>query len=681
METQGVAAVASFGISLENSAHIMTILRDTLYSDKVMAVMREYSANAWDAHRSIGKHDVPIQITMPTIMEPTLSIRDHGPGLSHNDVFHIFTQYGASTKRNDDNTVGMLGIGSKSGFAYADSFTVTSWHDGMKRVYVAVLDATDKGLINLLHEEPCDTQETGILIQLAVKQQDIGEFTRKATQLFRHFNPRPKINLDLPAEHKGLILKHGYIRDAEGWTAVMGCVPYRVNIDQLLDDTTRVLPPYLYQISGVLFFDIGDVQVNASREELKYSASTKKAIREKIDALVDEYVAFVLKEIKSKSKDAWSSRLMARDFKLFMLPVDEADKLIGAQSVDISNTPKSFVFASFKKNKRSDIRTSLHVNEKARIVIRDDNRNMKGYSHSLANEDYVLVKHASFSWASMEENIEEFLEERRLTGIPVVKISSLPWRSTGYNGGSGERVTPPQSIRVFELVNPKAHTDRALSACWKQADCFVASPTDVFVVLDRFETNYSFYNMYIHDAEMFAGFKMTMPKVYGYRSTGKRPVKTEDCMGLEYQAWREKMLPDMATKQAAVLDLWVKSKRFSDLSKDDVALLNSSLGAEHPITTYVSEHVEAQKKVNAFNDKLTHAVQQLSREVKIEVEDDDGNVVVDGDRGTIDLHERYPLLSLYDFSVLWDQERDRHVEWTQYVQLIDAVNQTINQQA
>lgn len=30
----------------------MTILRDTLYSDKVLAVIREYSANAWDAARS-----------------------------------------------------------------------------------------------------------------------------------------------------------------------------------------------------------------------------------------------------------------------------------------------------------------------------------------------------------------------------------------------------------------------------------------------------------------------------------------------------------------------------------------------------------------------------------------------------------------------------------------------------
>ena len=88
-------------------------------------------------------------------MDPTLFIRDFGPGLSRNDVFSVFTQYGASTKRNDDNSVGMLGIGSKSGFSYADSFTITSWNGGTKSIYVAVLDETDKGIINLMHEEPC----------------------------------------------------------------------------------------------------------------------------------------------------------------------------------------------------------------------------------------------------------------------------------------------------------------------------------------------------------------------------------------------------------------------------------------------------------------------------------------------------------------------------------------------
>ena len=133
LHSSGVVGVASFGISLKDSAHLMTILRDAVYSDKVLAVLREYGANAWDAHRSVGKMDLPIKVTLPTREEPTLCVRDYGPGLSHSDVFEVFTQYGASSKRQDDVTVGSFGIGSKSGFAYADSFTIVSRHAGQQR--------------------------------------------------------------------------------------------------------------------------------------------------------------------------------------------------------------------------------------------------------------------------------------------------------------------------------------------------------------------------------------------------------------------------------------------------------------------------------------------------------------------------------------------------------------------
>ena len=111
LASSGVAATGEFGISRGDESHIMTILRDTLYSDKILAVLREYSSNAWDAHRAVGKNTLPIKITLPTEMTPTLSIRDWGPGLSANEVFNIYTQYGASTKRDSDKEVGMLGIG------------------------------------------------------------------------------------------------------------------------------------------------------------------------------------------------------------------------------------------------------------------------------------------------------------------------------------------------------------------------------------------------------------------------------------------------------------------------------------------------------------------------------------------------------------------------------------------
>ena len=102
----GVEAQGVFAISARNQAHIMSILREGLYTDRVLAVLREYSANAWDAHRTSGKADLPIKVTLPTDMNPTLVIRDWGTGMSEEDIFGVFTQYGESTKREDDTAVG-----------------------------------------------------------------------------------------------------------------------------------------------------------------------------------------------------------------------------------------------------------------------------------------------------------------------------------------------------------------------------------------------------------------------------------------------------------------------------------------------------------------------------------------------------------------------------------------------
>ena len=160
----GVTASAPFGISTADTAHIMSILRD-MYSDRVLAVLREYSANAWDAHNEFGKPEVPILVPLPMDDDPNLRIRDYGPGLSVDGVLTVYNQYGLSSKRGTNLAVGQLGIGSKSAFCYSDSFTITSWYPetydddfmgprcGYKRIFIAVIDQSNLGKIDLVHEE------------------------------------------------------------------------------------------------------------------------------------------------------------------------------------------------------------------------------------------------------------------------------------------------------------------------------------------------------------------------------------------------------------------------------------------------------------------------------------------------------------------------------------------------
>ena len=132
LASSGIKNTVSFGIKEGGFAHIFNVLRNQLYSDKYKAVLREYAVNGVDAHIEAGCPDRPIEFTLPTALSPNLKIRDFGVALTQQEVNEIYAFYGESTKRNTNSQTGMLGIGSKSAFAYGDNFVINSFVDGKK---------------------------------------------------------------------------------------------------------------------------------------------------------------------------------------------------------------------------------------------------------------------------------------------------------------------------------------------------------------------------------------------------------------------------------------------------------------------------------------------------------------------------------------------------------------------
>jgi hypothetical protein len=116
---------------------------------------------------------LPIEITVPTTLEPVFKVRDYGIGISADRMENIFVNYGSSTKRNTNAQTGGFGIGAKSAFSYTDSFTITSFVAGTKYLYVAHLG--DNGGVNLINAEPT-TERNGVEISIGVKSKDIVEF-------------------------------------------------------------------------------------------------------------------------------------------------------------------------------------------------------------------------------------------------------------------------------------------------------------------------------------------------------------------------------------------------------------------------------------------------------------------------------------------------------------------------
>jgi len=143
MDTHAVIGgqdVQAFGMS--DSAEFFTILSDTLYSDKILAVSREIICNGWDSHIVANIEDKPMDIT---VSMDKLTIRDYGTGIPHEDIRAIYCVYGDSTKTKSDKETGGFGLGSKAPFAYTDHFTVTNWHDGVRTVYAISRGSVETG--------------------------------------------------------------------------------------------------------------------------------------------------------------------------------------------------------------------------------------------------------------------------------------------------------------------------------------------------------------------------------------------------------------------------------------------------------------------------------------------------------------------------------------------------------
>lgn len=487
---------ARFGISAADSVHLMTILRDTLYSDKVLAVIREYSANAWDAARG-----TPIEATLPTHSAPVFTVRDRGPGLPHDGVMRHFTQYGASSKRESNDAVGYLGIGCKSGFAYADSFTVTSWHGGRKRVYAAIIDASGAGEMRLLDEGDCG-DETGLAVSVPVRPHDVSEFVDKARDFYRFFDPQPLCNYNLAPPVWGM--RHG---TTDRPYAVMGCVSYPIDLLHIRSDVS------LSDKHGAFRFDIGALDVAASREALKYSDRTKAALTTALTRAHQNVVAAVTAEAAKATTD-WDRRLAWQAGSGFVKN-QWTDAYAELPTLDVQWEYRRRDYAG-----RYCVAKGVIVRPETRLVIRDTTRRA-----ALSPHDTVV--RSTGSGIVPRQALTDSLALCSLSGIPVVLASSLP-RPVAAPAVRRPRAASPHPARakMFHLIGDP----RLTHAAWAPVEREPADD-DVYVVLRGFR-NEDLRQTYHAVKEMHDAVGAPMPAIYGYRGA---KAKTK---GTSYEVWR-----------------------------------------------------------------------------------------------------------------------------------------------
>lgn len=280
-----------YGVDASNLPLLFQLLRTNLYSDLQGSMMRELVSNVIDSHTEAGKPDTlgeVIWIPSSKLLgqDCELIIKDFGVGLSPERMSTVYGNYLSSTKRNDNESIGGFGLGSKVPFAYTDSFSVQTVFDGVKYRYLCYIDESQLGAISLLTKDPTkEENQTEIIIPIKNEQKDYPMFQQAVTTQLGYFKtityrgftaPDPEVKFD----DEVCILKA--VPPLPSLHVVLGNVAYSIDYAALgIHDVDWNQNGY--QTCGLgLKFGIGELQPTMSRESLFWNESTKKKVLDKI---------------------------------------------------------------------------------------------------------------------------------------------------------------------------------------------------------------------------------------------------------------------------------------------------------------------------------------------------------------------------------------------------------------
>lgn len=376
------------------------ILSDGLYKDKILAVVRELSCNAWDSHISAGNTDTSFDVVLPTVENKTFSIRDYGTGLSKELVESVYTTYFSSTKTNSNETTGALGLGSKAPFSLLNEFTIESFYNGTRYTFLAFIGSNGCPQISLL-EESATRQPNGLKIILDFENQFslslASDFLFAAKKIFSFFPIMPNNNADLTPLRTVFALsdtvsvfRPGAIGDAELYIK-QGTVVYPVTKEQY-----KKVPQLCNGLSYLVDVPIGSVDITASREELSYVDVTHDTLSQVITNIRELVTTAIEREVLSNCTTGWqlancvNTSPLRRIFTQFesrsteyiachpvlqqkvVINVKEIATKFNADVIDVVS-----INGTLKRSLTINMRDSFSLlNKSARIVINDTS---KGY--------------------------------------------------------------------------------------------------------------------------------------------------------------------------------------------------------------------------------------------------------------------------------------------------------------
>lgn len=283
--------IQTTGFNIEVNESMFQMLTSNVYNDTTLAVMREWSTNACDACIAADK-EVNFDVHLPTLENPTFFVRDYGTGLPPEDIVGLFSNLGASTKRNSNAYNGTLGIGRMAGLAVSNAFTVESFYNGKHYSYAISMQ---NGVPVTMHLGDVDTTEpNGLKLSVPVELNDIESYVSRAPGLYKYFDYKPNLvsRKDLQESLELDISDH----ISDKWFIQTNSSGNYSNHNIVVMAQVGYLIPYSREIDDkgfkglVIKADPGAVTFNPGRESLSLNKQTIDYLNQTFKDVAQEYV-------------------------------------------------------------------------------------------------------------------------------------------------------------------------------------------------------------------------------------------------------------------------------------------------------------------------------------------------------------------------------------------------------
>ena len=701
VRTNGIQESVSFGIKKDGIPHLFGILRNQLYSNKILAVVREYSTNAVDAHIEAGKPNLPIEVTIPNRMNPYFKVRDFGPSLNDEEIREVYAFYGESTKRNTNSQTGMLGIGSKSAFAYGDNFVINSYIGGKKHIYNAFIDPTQVGQISKLGTE--DTSEKdGLEIVVPVNEQDVEEFRDTAENLFTWFKVRPDVkgtkfnyenNETLFSGDDWYWRKNGdsYSHNAN---AVMGNIGYPIDLHSLnLKEEDHSLTDLIKE-NLVLEFEIGDLEISANREALQYTDYTRKNIIKKLRTVKKELIETLSKDF-ANCKTMFEAKCFYGEVfdygsGLYAFRNVLAQKLKWkGQQIKSENYYVNEDGITLKVYKKSHRSQKHRAEETCRIdcrknvvIIKKDIPNARGILNRVLPLIHDENKKVYLIATECEKTLKKFCKENDLD-CEMILLSSLPKRPlkdfAGYNSYSGDGYERDKKhvAKAFTYKGKGQRWGRGSASSWWETTDVDINAGGIYVEISRFEIDGSHPSYLKNQLEAVKELEIDIPVIYGFKPSMAHKIK-EKSNWIKFSDW----IKEQVCERVKLLDLEQKYVDRSEAKKmkgdwltmkeEDFKKFKKQIVCKD--SEFVLSYEMYHEMLNVKDEKILTTAFSLATEHRFKLTFD-GKPTHNLSLVMQAAQEKYDMLSfLSEYDWHWHMDKDKMNKLVNYINVIDVCN-------